>query len=285
VLTLEEMGIGVESSHHEAAPSQHEVDLRYTDALTMADSVLTCRLVVKEVAMAAGVHATFMPKPMAGENGSGMHVHLSMFQGERNAFFDANDPMRLSAVARGFIAGLLRHSREITLVTNQWVNSYKRLIPGFEAPVRVAWNRRSGLPPLQGKTPQATGRMPGDLLRVPEYREGREIAARIEYRAPDSACNPYLTFAALLAAGLEGIEREYPLPPSRDAGDEVSLASAQTLPGSLYEAILEAEQSDLLQRCLGDHVYEALLTSKRIEWESYRAHITDYELNRYLPIL
>src|SRR3990170_1085196 len=188
------MGIGVESSHHEVAPSQHEVDLRYTDALTMADSTLTCRLVVKEVAMAAGVYATFMPKPLAGENGSGMHTHLSLFRGERNAFFDGDDPLHLSAVARGFIAGLLRHAREITLVTNQWVNSYKRLIPGFEAPHQITWARRSR----------------GDLLRVPEYRPGREISARIEYRAPDAACNPYLAFAAILAAGLDGIEKEYP---------------------------------------------------------------------------
>ncbi|HEY7467213.1 MAG TPA: glutamine synthetase family protein [Dehalococcoidia bacterium] len=283
VLTLEEMGIGVESSHHEVAPSQHEVDLRYTDALTMADSVLTCRLVVKEVALAAGVYATFMPKPLAEENGSGMHVHLSLFRGEQNAFFDANDPLRLSAVAKGFIAGLLRHSREITLVTNQWVNSYKRLIPGFEAPVRIAWNRRNAMSPAV--MPTRTGRMPGDLLRVPQYREGREIASRIEYRAPDAACNPYLAFAALLAAGLEGIEREYPLPPSRDAADEASIEEAPTLPGSLYESLQEAENSDLLRNCLGDHVFESLLTSKRIEWERYRSVITDYELKQYLSIL
>ncbi|HEX5370350.1 MAG TPA: glutamine synthetase family protein, partial [Dehalococcoidia bacterium] len=242
VLTLEEMGIGVESSHHEAAPSQHEVDLRYTDALTMADSVLTCRLVVKEVAMAAGVYATFMPKPLANENGSGMHTHLSLFRGETNAFYDNDDPEHLSAVARGFIAGLLRHAGEIALVTNQWVNSYKRLIPGFEAPVRVAWNRRRASAALSHA--QISGRMPGDLLRVPEYRQGKEIASRIEYRAPDAACNPYLAFAALLAAGLEGIEREYPLPPSRDAADEASMEQAPTLPGSLHEALQLAEQSD-----------------------------------------
>jgi glutamine synthetase len=285
VLTLEEMGIGVESSHHEVAPSQHEVDLRYTDALTMADSVLTTRLVVKEVAMANGVYATFMPKPLAGENGSGMHVHLSLFRGEQNAFFDANDPLHLSAVARGFIAGLLRHAREITLVTNQWVNSYKRLVPGFEAPVRIAWNRHGGNSrPLA--LPQRSGRMPGDLLRVPQYREGRELAARIEYRAPDPACNPYLAFAALLAAGLEGIEREYPLPPGREtASDDAGSDEAPTLPGSLLESLQEAEQADMLRRCLGDHLFDSLLASKHIEWESYRSHVTDYELNRYLPIL
>ncbi len=283
VLMLEDMGIGVESSHHEAAPSQHEVDLRYTDALTMADAVMTTRLVIKEVALANAVYATFMPKPLAGENGSGMHTHLSLFRGERNAFFEAADPLHFSAVARGFIAGLLRHSREITLVTNQWVNSYKRLLPGFEAPVRVAWHRRmTTLPP---NSPRLPGRMPGDLLRVPQYRVDRQIAARIEYRAPDAACNPYLAFAAILAAGLEGIEREYPLPPSRDAADEAVIEDAPLLPGSLYEALLEAEQSDLLRRCLGDHVFESLLTSKRFEWEGYRTHVSDYELARYLPIL
>ncbi len=283
VLTLEEMGIGVESSHHEAAPSQHEVDLRYTDALTMADSVLTCRLVVKEVAMANGVYATFMPKPLANENGSGMHTHLSLFRGETNAFYDDADPEKLSAVARGFIAGLLRHAGEIALVTNQWVNSYKRLIPGFEAPVRVAWNRRRGS--AAAAHAQVSGRMPGDLLRVPEYRQGKEIASRVEYRAPDAACNPYLAFAALLAAGLEGIEREYPLPPSRDASDELGMEQVPTLPGSLYEALQLAEKSELLRNCLGEHLYESLLTSKRIEWDRYRSHITDYELQEYLPIL
>jgi glutamine synthetase len=286
VLTLEEMGIGVESSHHEVAPSQHEVDLRYTDALTMADNLMTARLVVKEVAMAGGAYATFMPKPMENENGSGMHCHLSLFKGEENAFFDANDPLRLSAAARGFLAGLLRHAKEITLLTNQWVNSYKRLIPGFEAPVRVAWNRRGAmsLAPAD-ETLRAAGRMPGDLLRVPEYRIGREISSRVEYRAPDAACNPYLAFAGLLAAGLEGIEKEYDLPPSRDAADRGQIEDAPTLPGSLSEAIAEAEASELVRTCLGDHVYESLLTSKRIEWERYRSHITDYELKRYLPVL
>jgi glutamine synthetase len=285
VLTLEEMGIGVESSHHEVAPSQHEVDLRYTDALTMADSVLTCRLVVKEVAMAHGVYATFMPKPLAGENGSGMHTHLSLFRGEKNAFFDENDPLHLSAVARGFIAGMLRHSREITLVTNQWVNSYKRLIPGFEAPVRVAWSTRNVVSPSTVPQARNAQRMPGDLLRVPPYRTGREMSSRIEFRAPDAACNPYLAFAAMLAAGLEGIEKEYEMPPSYDSIDESSVDETQTLPGSLYEAIEDAESSPLLRECLGDHVYESLLTSKRIEWESYRSYITDYELKQYLPIL
>ncbi len=285
VLTLEEMGIGVESSHHEVAPSQHEVDLRYTDALTMADNVLTCRLVVKEVAMAAGVYATFMPKPLAGENGSGMHTHLSLFRGEQNAFHDSNDPLHLSAVAQGFIAGLLRHSREITLVTNQWVNSYKRLIPGFEAPVRVAWSPPNVMAPATMPQARQAQRMPGDLLRVPPYRPGRERARRLEYRAPDAACNPYLAFATMLAAGLEGIEKKYEMPPSHDPTDETSSEQIPTLPGSLYEAIQDAEHSPLLRSCLGDHVFESLLTSKRIEWERYRSHITDYELKQYLSVL
>jgi glutamine synthetase len=286
VLTLEEMGIGVESSHHEVAPSQHEVDLRYTDALTMADSVLTCRLVVKEVAMAAGVYATFMPKPLAGENGSGMHTHLSLFKGESNAFFAANDDTyNLSAVAQGFIAGVLRHAQEITLVTNQWVNSYKRLIPGFEAPVRVAWSPRNVVAPPTVPEARDAQRMPGDLLRVPPYRKGRESSRRIEYRAPDAACNPYLAFAALLAAGLEGIEKEYEMPPSHDVARDSGTDQVPTLPGSLYEALEIAENSTLLRECLGDHVFDSLVTSKRIEWESYRSHITDYELKQYLPIL
>ncbi len=285
VLTLEEMGIGVESSHHEVAPSQHEVDLRYTDALTMADNVLTCRLAVKEVALAAGVYATFMPKPLAGENGSGMHTHLSLFRGEQNAFHDANDPLGLSAVAQGFIAGLLRHSREITLVTNQWVNSYKRLIPGFEAPVRVAWSPRNVQTPATMPQARQAQRMPGDLLRVPPYRPGRDMARRVEYRAPDAACNPYLAFATMLAAGLEGIEKKYEMPPSHDPTDETSIETIPTLPGSLYEALQDAEDSRLLRDCLGDHVFESLLTSKRIEWERYRSHITDYELKQYLSVL
>jgi glutamine synthetase len=251
----------------------------------MADNVLTCRLVVKEVAMAAGVYATFMPKPLAGENGSGMHTHLSLFRGEDNAFHDASDPLHLSAVAQGFIAGLLRHSREITLVTNQWVNSYKRLIPGFEAPVRVAWSPRNVQSPLTMPEARQAQRMPGDLLRVPPYRPGREIARRVEYRAPDAACNPYLAFATMLAAGLKGIEREYEMPPSHDPTDETAIEQVPTLPGSLYEALQDAEDSELLRDCLGDHVFESLLTSKHIEWERYRSHITDYELKQYLSVL
>ncbi len=240
VLTLEDMGIGVETSHHEVAPSQHEVDLRYTDALTMADNTMTARLVVKEVALAQGVHASFMPKPIAGQNGSGLHTHQSLFKGERNAFFDSRDPHHLSAIARAYIAGLLRHAREITLVTNQWVNSYKRLMPGYEAPVYITWARRNR----------------SDLLRVPEYKPGKEVATRIEYRAPDPACNPYLAYAVMLAAGLEGIEKEYPCPePVEENVFEMSEEERKergigTLPGSLFEAIEVAEGSDLLRRAL-----------------------------------
>jgi glutamine synthetase len=275
VLTLEAMGIEVEYSHHEVAPSQHEIALRYTDALTMADNAMTYRLVVKEIAASNGVFASFMPKPMKDENGSGMHVHQSLFKGERNAFFDEADPYHLSAIARGYIAGLLDHGREITLVTNQWVNSYKRLLPGFEAPVYLTWARRNR----------------SDLIRIPDYKPGKEIHTRIEYRSPDSACNPYLAFAVMLAAGLDGIEREIPLqapveenvfeiPPA-----ELARRGIAMLPGSLIEAIEVAEKSDFLRRALGDHVHESLITNKRIEWDRYRRHITDFELREYLPIL
>lgn len=275
VLTLEAMGIGVEYSHHEVAPSQHEIDLRYTDALTMADAAMTYRLVVKEVAMAHGVYATFMPKPIATENGSGMHTHQSLFKGDRNAFFDPNDEYHLSPIAKSYIAGLLKHARAITLITNQWVNSYKRIIPGYEAPVYITWARRNR----------------SDLIRVPEYKPGKETATRIEYRAPDPACNPYLAFAVMLAAGLDGIEKELPLPPPTEENvfemseEERKRRGIDTLPGSLYEAIEEAQRSKLVREALGDHVFESLITNKRIEWDLYRKHVTDFELQRYLPVL
>ncbi len=275
VLTLEELGIAVVASHHEVAPSQHEIDLRYTDALTMADNTMTYRLVVKEVALKNNVYATFMPKPLADQNGSSMHVHQSLFKGERNAFFDADDPYHLSALARSYVGGILHHAKEITLVTNQWVNSYKRLVPGFEAPVYLSWARRNR----------------SDLVRIPEYKPGKESATRIEYRAPDPACNPYLAFAAMLAAGLEGIEKEYPCPQPVERNvfamtdEERKQDGISHLPGSLWEAIEYAEGSELLRRCLGDHLFESLLTNKKIEWSNFRRHVTDYELKRYLPIL
>ncbi len=280
VLALEEMGIEVERGHHEGASSQHEIDVRPTDALSMADNVMTSRQVVKEIALRHNVYATFMPKPVAAENGSGMHVHQWLLKGEGNVFFDAADPYYLSALARSYIAGLLRHAREITLVTNQWVNSYKRLVPGlgplgFEAPVYVSWARRNR----------------SDLVRVPEYKPGQENATRIEYRSPDPACNPYLAFAVMLAAGREGIEKEYPCPePAEENGNEMSEEERRErgishLPGSLWEAVELAEESDLLRRCLGDHLFHSLLSNKKIEWSDYRRQVTDYELKRYLPIL
>jgi glutamine synthetase len=275
VLTLEQMGIEVEYSHHEVAPSQHEITLRYTDALTMADNAMTYRLVVKEIAAANGVYATFMPKPVEGQNGSGMHVHQSLFKGERNAFFDAEDPYHLSAIARAYIAGLLHHSRAMTLVCNQWVNSYKRLLPGYEAPVYLTWARRNR----------------SDLIRIPDYKAGRELNTRIEYRSPDPACNPYLVFAVMLAAGLDGIENERPLPPPFEENVfEISAADRaargiDTLPGDLADAIDAAEATPFLRQALGDHTYDSLIANKRIEWERYRRHVTDFEVREYLPLL
>ena len=282
VLTLEELGIPVEFSHHEGAPSQHEIDLRHTDALTMADTVMTYRVVVKEIAAKHGRYATFMPKPVYGINGSGMHTHQSLFEGDRNVFYDPNDPDRLSMAARHFIAGLLRHAREITSITNQWVNSYKRLVRspdgeplGYEAPVYVSWamvNR-------------------SDLVRVPAYKAGRETSRRVEYRAPDPACNPYLAFSVMLAAGLEGIENEYPLPPAADTNvykisdEERDVLGIETLPGTLWEAIQITEKSELVRKSLGEHVFRSFIQNKKIEWERYRSQVTDYEISRYLPIL
>jgi len=275
ILALEEMGIGIEYAHHEVATSQHEIDMRYTDALTMADNVMTYRLVVKQIALEHGVYATFMPKPVFGINGSGMHVHQSLFQGDRNAFFDAGDEYHLSRIARQYIAGLLKHSPEITSVTNQWVNSYKRLVPGYEAPVYLSWARRNR----------------SDLIRVPTYRPGRENSTRIEFRSPDPACNPYLVFSVMLAAGLEGIEQEYEVPPPVEKNvyemteEERQQEGIDTLPSNLLEAIQLTEKSALVRRALGDHLFNAFIKNKRIEWNQYRTQVTDYELKRYLPIL
>jgi len=275
VLTLEEMGIGVEYSHHEVAPSQHEIDLRYTDALTMADNVMTYRVVVKQIAQKFGVYATFMPKPVLGVNGSGMHVHMSLFSGSRNAFFAEDDAYHLSKEGKCFLAGLLRHASEITAITSQWVNSYKRLVPGYEAPVYITWARRNR----------------SDLIRVPEYKPGREKATRIEFRSPDPACNPYLAFSVMLAAGLEGIERDHQLPPPTEENvfemspQERNGRGIGTLPGSLAEAIQLVEESELVRKALGDHVFYTFIQNKKIEWDNYRTQVTDYELKRYLPIL
>ena len=275
VLTLEEMGIGIEYSHHEVATSQHEIDMRYTDALTMADNVMTYRLVVKQTALRHGVYATFMPKPVFGINGSGMHVHQSLFKGERNAFFNKDDEYYLSKTAKCYIAGLLKHAPEITSVTSQWVNSYKRLVPGYEAPAYLSWARRNR----------------ADLIRIPEYKPGKENATRIEFRSPDPACNPYLAFSVMLAAGLEGIEKGYEVPePVEENVYEMSDEERQrkgigTLPASLWEAVQLTKKSEVVRRALGDHVFDAFIKNKRIEWDQYRTQVTDYELKRYLPIL
>jgi glutamine synthetase len=275
VLTLEELGIGIEYSHHEVAASQHEIDMRYTDALTMADNVMTYRLVVKEIALKHGVHATFMPKPIFGINGSGMHVHQSLFKGDRNAFFDKDDAYHLSKVSKCYITGLLKHAPEITSVTNQWVNSYKRLVPGYEAPVYVSWARRNR----------------SDLIRVLEYKPGKENTIRVEFRSPDPACNPYLAFSVMLAAGLEGIENGYEAPEPVEENvyemtdEERKRRGIGTLPRSLWEAIELTENSELVRKVLGDHVFDAFIKNKKIEWDQYRTQVTEYELKRYLPIL
>lgn len=275
IRTLETMSIPVEYSFHEDAPSQHEIDLRHTDALSMADSVMTFRLVVKEVAAKQGVHATFMPKPLEGVQGSGMHMHLSLFRGDDNAFYDPDDQYKLSATAKSFMAGLLHHAAELTAVTNQTVNSYKRLVPGFEAPVHVSWarNNRSG------------------LIRVPTAKRGNPNATRIEYRSPDPACNPYLAFSVLLAAGLEGIEKGYELPKEAAANlfelDDRALAAmgVDTLPQSLSDSLKAMENSELMRRALGDHIFEWFLRNKRIEWRTYKTHVSQFEYDRYLRAL
>ncbi len=275
IMTLEAMGIGVEYSHHEVAPSQHEIDLRYTDALTMADSCMTYRITVKEVAMRHGIHATFMPKPIFGENGSGMHTHQSLFRGDSNAFFDQSDPRFLSKECYAYIAGLIEHGPEIALVTNQWVNSYKRLVPGYEAPVYLSWAVRNR----------------SDLIRVPQYEPGKEKATRIEYRAPDPACNPYLAFSAMLAAGLEGIEQGYEAPAPCEENcyrmdpQERLARGINNLPPDLLSAIELAEGSELLKRCLGEELHRKLIENKKLEWDQYRAQVTDFEIKRYLPVL
>ncbi len=275
VLALEAMGIGVDKSHHEVATSQHEIDMRYTDALTMADNVMTCRIVVKEIALRHGVYATFMPKPVFGMNGSGMHVHQSLFKGNRNAFFDNSSKHHLSKVALSFLAGLLKYAPEFTAVTNQWVNSYKRLVPGWEAPVYISWATRNR----------------SDLIRVPEYTPGKEHATRFEIRSPDPACNPYLCFSVMLAAGLAGIEEGLEAPGPVAANiyhmpeEERRKRGIGSLPASLFEAVRLTEKSELVRKTLGDHVFNAFIENKKIEWDLYRAHVTDYEIAKYLPVL
>ena len=272
---LEDLGIKVECSHHEVAPSQHEIDLRYSEALKMADYAMLYRLVVKEKALTKGYYATFMPKPIYGENGSGMHVHQSLFRGESNAFFKASDPYHLSDMAKSYMAGILNHVKEFCLVTNQWVNSYKRLVPGYEAPCYISWGQRNR----------------SSLVRVPMYRLGKENATRIELRSPDPACNPYLAFAVMLAAGYEGVKKGYPLPDPIEENifemdsNKLRRKKIGTLPSSLIEAIAEFRKSTLMKEVLGDHVFDTLLKNKTLEWDRFRSAVTDFEINNYLAVL
>ncbi|MBW8824919.1 MAG: type I glutamate--ammonia ligase [Acidobacteria bacterium] len=272
VLTLEEMGIPVEYSQHEDSPGQHEVDLRHTDALTMADTVMTTRLIIKEIAQQSGAYATFMPKPIAGVQGSGMHTHFSLFEGDANAFHDPGDEHGLSKVAKGFIAGLLAHAPEITAITNQVVNSYKRLVQGYEAPVYVSWARNNR----------------SVVVNVPRSKEGHAESSRIEYRAPDPACNPYLAYACVLSAGLAGIENGYTLPDEvldnlyAMSQAELDAIGVRSLPGSLNDALVEMEGSALVRDTLGEHVFEWFIRNKRNEWADYKTQVTQFELDRYL---
>lgn len=260
ITMLEAMGVSVEFSHHEGAPGQQEIDLRYADALSTADNIMTFRHVVKEVALDQGFHASFMPKPFTDFAGSGMHTHFSLFSGEKNAFFEAGAKWQLSKIGRSFVAGVLKHAPEFTLITNQWVNSYKRLLGGHEAPAKASWS----------------GDDRSALVRIPMYKPKKEVSTRIEIRSPDSACNPYLAFSVIVAAGLAGIKGEYRL------DDD---APAHPLPASLSEAIASMEKSELVREVLGEPVFEYVLRNKRAEWQEYRRQVTAFELDRYLPVL
>ena len=275
ITMLEQMGISVEFSHHEAAPGQHEIDLRYADALTMADNVMTFRVVIREVAVSQGIHASFMPKPFSEHPGSGMHTHMSLFEGDTNAFYDASDEYNLSKTAKQFIAGLMRHAPEITAVTNQWVNSYKRLVGGGEAPSYACWGRANR----------------SALIRIPQFTPGKTSSARIEYRAVDAAVNPYLAYAVLLNAGLKGIEEEYELP--EETEDEVwrltdrerQAIGIRELPRNLDEALRLMEESELVAETLGEHVFEYFLRNKHEEFSLYRKQVTPWELERHIRVM
>ena len=275
MLMLEKLGIHVEYSHHEVAPSQHEIDLRYDEAMKMADQVITYKTVVKQIAASNGMYATFMPKPIAGINGSGMHVHQSLFAKGKNQFYDAKDPLFLSKTAKHYIAGILAHVPEICSITNQWVNSYKRLVPGYEAPSYIAWGRKNR----------------SALIRIPQSKEGKPNATRLECRFPDPACNPYLAFAVMLGAGLDGISRKLPVPAMTEENifhmtpEERKKRGIGTLPAYLYEAINETRRSSLVKKILGEHTFEKFIANKDIEWEHYRTHVSSYELERYLSVL
>ncbi|HOO56909.1 MAG TPA: glutamine synthetase family protein [bacterium] len=275
VNALEAMGLKIEYSHHEVAPSQHEIDIRYDEALKMADDVITYRIVVKEIARAHGVYATFMPKPIFGENGSGMHTHQSLFKGDKNAFFDADSEYNLSDDAKRYISGLLKHSKEMISVLAQYPNSYKRLVPGYEAPVYIAWSRRNR----------------SALIRVPMYNPGMEKATRCELRCPDPACNPYLAFAVMLHAGLEGIEKKYDFTTPMEQNlynltdAERSDLGIESLPDSLGAAITTLESSELMKKALGDHVFNRFVELKKKEWDNYRIQVNQYELDTLLPVI
>lgn len=275
IIALDSLGIPVECSHHEVAPSQHEIDLKYGDALSIADRVMLTKLVVKEVAQQEQIHATFMPKPIYGENGSGMHSHQSLVADGRNVFYDPDDESHLSEVAKSYVEGLLRHARELALVTNQWVNSYKRLVPGYEAPVYISWARMNR----------------STLVRVPRYRPGHEMSTRIELRCPDPACNPYLAFAVMLAAGLRGIDEKLELRAPIEENiyvmtqEEREARGIDMLPGNLSEAIAVARKSSLLRDTLGVETFEKLLRNKTAVWNEYRSIVTPYEMEHDLPVL
>ncbi len=275
VKALQAMGIQVEYSHHEVAPSQHEIDLRYDDGLKMADKVMTYRMTIKEIARQNGVYASFMPKPIGNENGSGMHTHQSLFKGKVNAFFNCRDKYHLSDIGKSYTAGLLRHCREITAVCNQWVNSYKRLVPGYEAPVYISWARKNR----------------SALIRLPMYKPNKENACRIEFRSPDPACNPYLAFSLMLAAGLKGIKEKYKLaePVEKDiyemGPEKRKELNIKALPGTLIEALDEMEKSQLCKETLGEHIFNQFIANKKLEWNNYRVHVSDYEIKRYFPLL
>ncbi|HJV04366.1 MAG TPA: glutamine synthetase family protein [Actinomycetota bacterium] len=275
VQVLERLGVAVEMLHHEGAPGQHEVDLVPDEALAVADALLTVRLAIKEAAQELGLYASFMPKPAEGIEGSGMHVHFRLLEGDRNAFFDPTDEAGLSKVGRSFVAGLLEHAPAITAVTNQWVNSYKRLVPGFEAPAFVTWARQNR----------------SALVRVPADRPADEASCRIEYRSPDPACNPYLAFAVILAAGLDGVRRELTPPPETTDDlnaldeDERRAAGIASLPDSLHDAVRLTERSELVAEALGEHLFEWFIRNKREDWDAYRAQVTPLELDRSFPLL
>jgi glutamine synthetase len=275
MIMLEKLGIRVEYAHHEVAPSQHEIDLRYNSALKMADDVMTYKAVVKIIAEQNSCYATFMPKPVAGQNGSGMHVHQSLFKNSDNTFFDAKDTYYLSDTAKHYIAGIMANVKDICSVTNQWVNSYKRLVPGYEAPVYIAWGRKNR----------------STLVRIPQAKMGKAAATRIECRFPDPACNPYLAFSVMLAAGLDGIKRKLPLCNAVEENifkmtpQERKQRGIDNLPGYLFHAVNNTKESSLVKKALGEHAFEKFIANKEIEWDKYRTHISNYELEKYLPVL